>query len=148
MAPWEFPLPPGEGWGLPAIALATAGQGGPPGIRSSFPSRLPIRAWGRWGCRHERSVFHPGASGLPRAPQNRAPDMTEAEILLFLVKCVPALLAAFVFLHLLCDEYVRTLDCLGVKRSGPAGLRRGKTCARCPVGSIRNRRPENDPPSR
>ena len=42
--------------------------------------------------------------------------MTDPQILLLLVKCVPALLAVFIFLHLLCDEYVRTLECLGVVR--------------------------------
>jgi hypothetical protein len=68
--------------------------------------------------------------------------MTEAQILLLLVKCIPALLAVFVFLHLLCDEYARSLECLGVKRFRAPGLRRGKKFGRCPVGSIRNRRVE------
>ena len=68
--------------------------------------------------------------------------MTEAEILLLLMKCVPALLAVFIFLHLLCDEYALSLECLGVKRLRAPGLRRGKRFRRCPVGNIRNRRPE------
>jgi len=40
--------------------------------------------------------------------------MTEAEIILLMVKCIPILLAVFIFLHLLCDEYVRALERLGV----------------------------------
>jgi hypothetical protein len=68
--------------------------------------------------------------------------MTEAEILLLLAKCVPALLAVFIFLHLLCDEYALSLECLGVKRLRAPGLRRGKKFGRCPVAGIRNRRLE------
>ena len=49
--------------------------------------------------------------------------MTETEIILLLAKCAAVLLSVFVLLHLLCDEYVRTLECLGGLRRRPAGAR-------------------------
>ena len=42
--------------------------------------------------------------------------MTEAEIILLMVKCVPVVLAVWVFMHLLCDEYLRALESRGLIR--------------------------------
>ena len=53
--------------------------------------------------------------------------MTETEIILFMVKCVPIVLAVWILMHLLCEEYLRALEVRGLipprnapKRSEPA----------------------------
>jgi len=49
--------------------------------------------------------------------------MTETEIILLMVKCVPILLAVWIFMHLLCEEYLRALEFRGLippRRSEPA----------------------------
>lgn len=45
--------------------------------------------------------------------------MTEAEIILLMVKCVPIVLAGFIFCHLLCEEYLRALESRGLIRRRP-----------------------------
>ncbi len=52
--------------------------------------------------------------------------MTETEIILFMVKCVPIVLAVWILMHLLCEEYLRALEVRGLipprntpKRSEP-----------------------------
>jgi hypothetical protein len=52
--------------------------------------------------------------------------MTDPEIILLMVKCIPILLAVFIFLHLLCDEYVRALERLGVLGPRPSDGQSGK----------------------
>ena len=46
--------------------------------------------------------------------------MTEAEIILLMVKCVPVLLAVWIFMHLLCEEYLRALEARRlIRRAAP-----------------------------
>lgn len=42
--------------------------------------------------------------------------MTEAEIILLMVKTVPVLLAVWIFCHLLSEEYLRALEARGLIR--------------------------------
>ena len=42
--------------------------------------------------------------------------MTEAEIILLMVKTVPIVLAVWIFCHLLSDEYLRALEARGLIR--------------------------------
>ncbi|HUW56520.1 MAG TPA: hypothetical protein VMZ92_07785 [Planctomycetota bacterium] len=48
--------------------------------------------------------------------------MTEAEIILLMVKTLPVLLAVWIFCHLLSDEYLRALEARGlIRRRKPTG---------------------------
>ena len=40
--------------------------------------------------------------------------MTETEIILFMVECVPIVLAVWILMHLLCEEYLRALEVRGL----------------------------------
>jgi len=40
--------------------------------------------------------------------------MTETEIILFMVKCVPIVLAVWILMHLLCEDYLRALEVRGL----------------------------------
>ena len=42
--------------------------------------------------------------------------MTETEVLLLMVKSVPVVLAVWILMHLLCDEYLRALERYGLIR--------------------------------
>ena len=45
--------------------------------------------------------------------------MTETEIVLLMAKCVPVLLTVWIFVHLLCEEYLRALEARGLIRRVP-----------------------------
>jgi hypothetical protein len=45
--------------------------------------------------------------------------MTHGEIILIIVKCIPVVLAVFIFLRLLADEYLRALEVRGLVRRAP-----------------------------
>ena len=55
--------------------------------------------------------------------------MTEAEIILLMVKTVPILLAVWIFSHLLCEEYLRALEARGLirRRTPPAAADEGNS---------------------
>jgi len=40
--------------------------------------------------------------------------MTETELILLMVKCSAVLLAVWIFMHLLCEEYLRALEFRGL----------------------------------
>ena len=64
-------------------------------------------------------VFDPPARGTG--------TMTEAKIILLMVKCVPIILAVWIFCHLLCDEYLRALEIRGLIRRPPDTVMTDKT---------------------
>ena len=61
--------------------------------------------------------------------------MTEKEIIVAMVKCLPILLAVWIFMYLLADEYLRALEARGLIRRPKGQEQKPASAAAAPAGA-------------